>query len=107
MKVSGVNSFTKTITCPSSNVLLSFHLHALSPEISTLVRHHLAVCDFCGAEIPLLAHYQKPVKGECKPPEIPINLRILAESLLGKARTLRRVSEQEDSVSFGLSITRA
>jgi hypothetical protein len=85
MKASSVNSFTKTTACPSSNVLLSYHSQALSPEIMSLVRHHLAGCDFCSAEMPLLAHYQKPRKGECKPPEIPINLRILAESLLGRA----------------------
>lgn len=102
MKASSVNSFTKTIACPSSNILLSFHLQALSPEIRTLVRHHLAACDFCCAEMPLLAHYQRPLKGECKPPDIPINLRLLAESLLGKSSTVRRVSERKKSVKFGL-----
>jgi hypothetical protein len=107
MKASGVNSFTKTAACPSSNILLSFHLQALSPEIRTLVRHHLAACDFCCAEMPLLAHYQKPLKGECRPPEIPINLRILAESLLGKSRAARRASERKQSLKFGLSIIRA
>jgi hypothetical protein len=84
MTTSSQNSFIKTIACPSSNLLLSFHFRALSPEIVTLVGHHLATCDFCCAEMPLLAHYKRPIKGECKPPEIPINLRILAESLLGK-----------------------
>ena len=105
MKVSSVNSFTKTIACPSSNILLSFHFQTLSPEIMTLVRHHLAACDFCCAEMPLLAHYQRPLKGECKPPDIPINLRILAESLLGKSRAVRRVSERKKSLKLGLSIT--
>jgi hypothetical protein len=94
----------KTIACPSSNVLLSFHLQTLTPEIRTLVRHHLAACDFCCAEMPLLAHYQKPLKGECKPPEIPINLRILAESLLGKSRVMRKVSDRKTSLKLGLSI---
>lgn len=106
MKVSSVNSFTKTVACPSSNVLLSFHLQTLSPEIRSLVRHHLAGCDFCCAEMPLLAHYQRPLKGECKPPEIPINLRILAESLLGKGRVARKVTEQTESLNLGLSTTR-
>lgn len=105
MKASSESSFAKTIACPSSNILLSFHFQALSPEIRTLVRHHLAACDFCCAEMPLLAHYEKPLKGECKPPDIPINLRILAESLLGKCNAVRRkVSEQKRSVKFGLSI---
>ncbi len=105
MNVSSVNSFTKTIACPSSNVLLSFHLQTLTPEIKTLVKHHLAACDFCCAEMPLLAHYQRPLKGECKPTEIPINLRILAESLLGKSRARRRVSDREKSLKLSFSIT--
>lgn len=105
MKASSVNPFTKTIACPSSNVLLSFHLQAMSPEIMTLVRYHLAACDFCCAEMTLLAHYQKPFKKEGKPPDIPINLRILAESLLLKASELRRESARKKSVKFGLSIT--
>jgi len=104
MKTSSVNFFTKTNACPSSNILLSFHLQALSPEIMTLVRYHMAACEFCCAEMPLLAHYQRPLKRECKPPDIPINLRILAESLLWKANALRRVSEKK-SVKFGLSLT--
>lgn len=95
MKTSTVDSFTKTIACPSSNILLSFHLQTLSPEIMTLVRHHLAACEFCCAEVPLLAHYQRPLKKECKSPDIPINLRILAESLLWKASALRRVSKKK------------
>ncbi|MDQ3172661.1 MAG: hypothetical protein M3Q91_02995 [Acidobacteriota bacterium] len=105
MKASTVTSFTKTVACPSSNILLSFHMRALSPEITTLVRHHLAACDFCCAEMPLLAHYQSPLKGECRPPEIPINLRILAESLIGKSSKLRKVSERKICVKFGLSLT--
>lgn len=47
-----------------------------------LVRHHMETCDFCSAELPLLAHYTAPSKAEFASNEIPINLRILAESLL-------------------------
>jgi hypothetical protein len=46
------------------------------------VKEHLAECDFCNAELPLLAHHQ-PVAGGQRTPEIPMNLRILAESILG------------------------
>jgi hypothetical protein len=86
MIATSVSSFRKTPTCPSSNVLLSFCTQTLSAEIATLVRHHLAACEFCRAEIPLLAHYTEPVKGECKAPDLPINLRILAESILSHSR---------------------
>lgn len=103
MRASSVTAFTKTDACPSSSLLLSFRLNVLSPEIMTLIRNHLAVCDFCYAEIPLLAHYEKPVKGECKAPEIPINLRILAESLLGKNNKIRSASDAKGG-TFGLSL---
>lgn len=99
MKASGATTFHKALSCPSSNVLLSFRMKTLSPEIMSLLRHHLLTCEFCCAELPLLAHYQPPSKGECKPPEIPINLRILAESLLGKNARERRHSE--NSIKYG------
>ncbi len=101
MRVSSATSFIKAPSCPSSNILLSFRMKTLSPEIMNLIGHHLASCDFCNAEVPLLAHYRPPVKGECKAPDIPINLRILAESLLGKNARERRKSEKE-SLKYGL-----
>lgn len=57
----------------------------------SLVRFHLWSCDFCSAEIPLLSHYSHPQRGESRVPEIPINLRVLAESLLqeGKDRSAK------------------
>ena len=99
------SSFTKGIGCPSSSILLSFRASALSTEIMTLLKHHLAACDFCNAELPLLAHYHVPIKGEGKPPEIPINLRILAESLLGRNARAREVSLANDAVNYGLAVT--
>ena len=49
--------------------------------IGTLVRQHLESCEFCSAELPLLAHHRTD-RGLSKTPEIPTNLRILAESIL-------------------------
>jgi hypothetical protein len=86
MKASSVKSFSKKLACPSSNLLLSFQRQALAPEINFLVKHHLAGCDFCYCEIPLLAFHTAPLKGECRPPELPINLRVLAESILGQKK---------------------
>jgi hypothetical protein len=43
-------------------------------------------CDFCTAELALLAHHTRGDKREERAPEIPMNLRILAESLLCKNR---------------------
>jgi len=84
MKASSVKYFRKKLACPSSNLLLSFQQQALAPEINFLVKHHLAGCDFCYCEIPLLSFYRHPLKGESRPPELPINLRVLAESILGQ-----------------------
>jgi hypothetical protein len=87
MKSLTVKSFSKKPACPSSNLLLSFTSQTLAPEINFLVKHHLAACDFCYCEIPLLSFYSIPLKGETRVPEIPINLRLLAESILFRSRS--------------------
>lgn len=77
-------TFGKTAACPASSTLLSFRTEKLSPEIGALVRKHLVDCEFCNAELRLLAHH-KPLAGRTpQTPEIPMNLRILAESILSK-----------------------
>ena len=75
--------FRKTAACPASATLLSYRTEKLSPEIAALVRKHLVVCEFCNAELRLLAHH-KPAARTPQTPEIPMNLRILAESILNK-----------------------
>lgn len=77
-------TFRKTTACPASSTLVSYRTQKLSPEIRALVRKHLGVCEFCNAELRLLAHH-KPLAGRTpQTPEIPTNLRILAESILSK-----------------------
>jgi hypothetical protein len=86
MKAASVKSFGKKLACPSSSLLLAFRRQRLAREIDFLIRHHLGSCDFCYCELPLLAYYKVPQKGELRVPELPINLRVLAESILGKNR---------------------
>jgi hypothetical protein len=74
--------FRKTAACPASATLLSFSKEGLSAEIAVLVKDHLEVCDFCNAELPLLAHHQLGAERGFEIPEIPLELRILAESIL-------------------------
>jgi len=74
-------TFRKTAACPASSTLLSYRAEKLSRKLATTVRRHLADCEFCNAELPLLAHH-KPERSGRRTPEIPMNLRILAESLL-------------------------
>ena len=75
-------AFRKTAACPASATLLSFRLNSLSATIAVDIKQHLEHCDFCSAELPLLAHH-RPIGDGHKAPEIPMNLRILAESILG------------------------
>ena len=74
--------FRKTVACPSSKTLLYFRTGKLSTEVSTLVHFHLTCCDFCRAELMLLAHHGKQTSKDERTPEIPMNLRILAESIV-------------------------
>ena len=76
--------FRKTAACPASATLLSFRAKSLPAEVAVLVKDHLEVCDFCNAELPLLAHDRPGAERGIKPPEIPLDLRILAESILAK-----------------------
>ncbi|HKO62562.1 MAG TPA: hypothetical protein VJV03_15460 [Pyrinomonadaceae bacterium] len=86
MTATSVKTFSKKLSCPSSTLLMSFAHGALAREINSLIRHHLDTCDFCYCEIPLLAFYSAPSRGECRVPDLPINLRVLAESILARDR---------------------
>jgi hypothetical protein len=84
MKTSGSTTlFLKTAACPASTTLLSFRGNTLSKKAATQVRQHLEDCDFCNAERQLLAHHKAGQKGS-RAPEMPINLRILAEAILAR-----------------------
>jgi len=76
--------FSKTTACPASATLLSFRCENLPAETATSIQEHLKDCDFCCAELTLLAHHEPAATGGYKVPEIPMNLRILAESILAK-----------------------
>ena len=81
--MNNLHNFRKTGACPAASTLLSYRSEKLSPEIVALVRKHLAVCEFCNAELRLLAHHQ-PSQRSPRTPEMPKDLRILAESILCK-----------------------
>ena len=85
-------AFRKTAACPASTTLLSFRTKTLRAEAAELVIGHLEVCDFCCAELPLLAHHDVAVAGGYHVPEMPIELRILAESIL-RARINREKAD--------------
>ena len=95
MVSSGVGSFTKQAACPSSKTLLEFRLIVLASEMSKLVEWHLGKCDFCWAEMKLLAYYIAPSKEEGRPPSIPVNLRVLAEAILFKSRSSQQGPQKQ------------
>ena len=75
-------TFRKTADCPASSTLLSYRAAKVSRKVADVVREHLLGCEFCCAEQQLLAHH-KPTRGtRARTPDMPINLRILAESIL-------------------------
>jgi hypothetical protein len=76
-------TFRKTAACPASSTLLAYRSAKLSRKIVATIKQHLALCEFCNAELPLLAHH-KPLRSP-RTPEIPMNLRILAESILSRS----------------------
>ena len=76
--------FKKTAACPASATLLSFRAESLSAEAAIVVKGHLEICDFCNAELPLLAHHTAGAEHGVKTPEMPLELRILAESILSR-----------------------
>lgn len=84
MKISkGTLAFRKTATCPASATLLSYRCGNLPADVAEGVGDHLEVCDFCSAELPLLAHHT-PATAVSGPPDIPKDLRILAEAILAQ-----------------------
>lgn len=97
MIATSLKPFSKKLACPSSNLLLSFSRGALAREINSLIKHHLATCEFCYCEVPLLTYYAPPTRGECRVPDLPINLRVLAESILGRDPRVDETSGNETS----------
>ncbi len=80
-------TFRKTAGCPASSTLLSYSSDKLSRMMSTVVKQHLETCEFCTAELTLLAHHRR--ERGLQAPKIPTNLKILAESILGDPKKTR------------------
>ncbi|HEV2915778.1 MAG TPA: hypothetical protein VGX92_21025 [Pyrinomonadaceae bacterium] len=64
-------------------MLLCYRTNGLSAEQCTWVSLHLDACEFCGAELQLLMEHRL-AEEECPVAEMPLNLRYLAEALLGR-----------------------
>ena len=74
-------NFCKNEDCPSSQDLLAFQNGDIDLADGAHIRRHLAVCEFCAAEVEFYSHYP-PVEESVKPDRIPQPLYELAEALL-------------------------
>ena len=83
MNVSGLRPFCKKATCPPATYLVQYLSAQLSPDRIKRIELHLCSCDFCGAELQLLAkHSVTADEGGCVTPVMPAHLRLLAQALL-------------------------
>jgi hypothetical protein len=74
-------TFCKHGDCPASQDLLAFQNGETGAADGSRIRRHLAVCEFCAAEMEFYGHYP-PVEEAVKPEKIPQPLYELAEALL-------------------------
>jgi len=81
--VSKMTNFCKNEDCPSSNELLEFQNGDLPRTRGSEIVRHLAVCEFCEAEVEFYSNYpqaQEETREDAA--EIPAPLFELAEALL-------------------------
>ena len=96
MRTSSITVFCKQATCPSAEMLFSYHTFSLALGEAALVTEHLSSCEFCGAELKLLSDHT-PIDEEYMGTEIPAHLRSLAEALMDKTELSRIISLPEIS----------
>ena len=78
-----MSKFRKEKDCPSSFLLVDSLRSQINGEEGLRIASHLAVCEFCAAELEFYKHY--PPDGDIAPaPPMPRPLLELAEALIGK-----------------------
>lgn len=75
-------TFCKSANCPSSPDLLGFQNNEISFEKGEMISKHLAVCEFCAAEVEFYTHYPQSEEEKIAKVEIPVPLFELASALL-------------------------
>lgn len=95
-----MSSFCKNEDCPASIELLAFQVGDMSVSEGVGIRKHLAVCEFCAAEVEFYTNYPQ-AEEKVEVAEMPQPLFELAEALLNKtsddAFFDRLLSEDEDA----------
>jgi hypothetical protein len=96
-----MNTFHKSVNCPSSEKLLAYQNGDTLAAEGDKITVHLRFCEFCAAEMELYAHYPQSDE-QIEKTEIPPPLFELAEALLSNKykdiSLLKRLfNETEDS----------
>lgn len=82
--------FGKQPKCPTSQEILSYLEGSLRPLAGQRVERHSVSCDFCGAELQLLAKY-RPTEEDYTPGPTPGLINLLGINLpLGRASAVQR-----------------
>ena len=85
MRFSSTAEFRKLKTCPSAEAMLLHGEALMTDEQQVSVAAHLAMCDFCGAEMQLLTRHPPRQWSESSVAhEMPLTLRRLAEELMAE-----------------------
>ncbi len=74
--------FCKNEDCPASHELLDFQNGDVELDRGSAICAHLAVCEFCAAEVEFYSHYPQVNEDSAEPAEIPAPLFELAEAIL-------------------------
>ena len=67
-------------------MLLAYRQSRLAASECSHISRHLAACDFCSAELQLLGLYHEN-REDYVLPDMPVEVRVLAERLLGHSQT--------------------
>jgi hypothetical protein len=80
-----MSNFCKNEDCPASEELLAFQVGDMPVSEGAGIRKHLAVCEFCAAEVEFYTNYPQ-ASDTVEADEIPRPLFELAEALLNKKK---------------------
>jgi hypothetical protein len=97
-----MSNFCKNEDCPASDELLAFQVGDMSVSEGAWIRRHLAVCEFCAAEVEFYTNYPQ-AEEKVEPAQMPQPLFELAEALLNKKKDdafFDKLLEEDEDASF-------
>lgn len=89
-------TFRKREDCPTSQQLLAYQLGDIGCGVGRVIGRHLAVCEFCSAEVDFYERYpqsQEEPDDAAENVSMPEPLYELAEALLNKSAASRSIEK--------------